>query len=106
AEQYLLAHQDIQTQLDNQAAYDNQVLVARGYGALRTYPTPPASVEAKLNSMTGMTSKQKAAIYNQPDVAQWMQQDAVYNLTKGAALAQIQGNSPSSKTLGAVNDLS
>ena len=107
AEQFLISHQNVQNQLDNQAAYDNQVLVARGYGALRTYPTPPVSVQTKLNSInSSMTSKQKAAIYDQPDVAQWMQQDAVYNLTKGAALAQIQGNSPNSKTLGAVNDLS
>jgi hypothetical protein len=110
AEQFLLSHDDVQTQLDNQASYDNQVLVARGYGALRTYPTPPATVEAKLSSMPKgndkASKKARATIYDEPDVASWMQQDAVYNLTKGAGLAQIQGNSPSSKTLGAINDLS
>jgi len=99
AENYLLANPDVQKQMDNQANYTNQLRVAQGYAALKTYPTPSPYVQAKLNSMTGMTSKEKAAVYADPQVAKWSQAEAVYELGKGFALAQLQGNGPSSQTL-------
>ena len=97
--QFLTAHPDVVAQMDKQVAYTNAMRTAQGYSPLRTYPAPSAYVQSKLSSMTGMSSKQKAQVYADPQVAQWSQQDAIYNLTKGSALAEIQGNSPSSKTL-------
>lgn len=104
-EQFLLAHPNVSNQMDKQAAYTNQVRQAEGYKALKGYPNPSPYVEAKLNSMTGMTSKQKAAVYADPQVAAWSQADAIYNLTKGASVAQLAGNNLDSKTLSAANSL-
>ena len=105
AQTFLQSHQDVQDQMDKQAAYTNELRQAEGYGALRTYPKPSPYVQNLLNSMTGMTSKQKAGVYNDPQVAAWSQADAIYNLTKGAGLAQIQGNSLTSKDLKASQSL-
>lgn len=104
-ETFLLAHSNVSDQMDKQAAYDNALRTAQGYKPLKGYPNPSPYVEGKLQSMTGMTSKQKAAVYADPQVATWSQADAIYNLTKGAAVAQLQGNNLTSKDLSAVNSL-
>lgn len=109
AGQYLRSHQDVQDQMDKQATYTNQLRQAEGYGALRTYPKPSPYVQAILDAMpqgNDLASRRARALaYQDPQVAAWSQEDAIYNLTKGAGLAQIQGNSLTSKTLKATQSL-
>lgn len=106
---FLTSHPNVSDQFDKQADYNNALRVSQGYGALRTYPKPNEHVQAILDGMPQGTDaasrKARAIAYQDPEVAAWSQEDAIYNLTKGAGLAQIQGNSLTSKDLKATQSL-
>ena len=96
--QFMKDHPEVSKAFDDFANYTNDVRKAQGFDPLRTYQQPSERVQKLLDSGN------KSA-YNDPEVAQWMQNNAIYTLTKGAALAQIQGNDLSSSTLKNMNSL-
>ena len=96
--QFMKDHPEVGQHFGNIAKYTNDVRQAQGFDPLRTYTQPSARVQQLLDTMGSKA-------YRDPEVAAWSQANAVYNATKDAALAQIQGNDLSSKALGAFNSI-
>lgn len=96
--QFMKDHPEVGQHFGDIAKYTNDVRQAQGFDPLRTYTQPSARVQQLLDTMGSKA-------YRDPEVAAWSQANAVYNATKDAALAQIQGNDLSSKALGAFNSI-
>lgn len=96
--EFMKKHPEVSKAFDSFSKYTNEVRKAQGFSPLRTYQAPTKRVQKLLDS------GDKAA-FKDPEVAQWMQNNSIYSITKDAALAQIQGNDLSAKALKSMNNL-
>lgn len=62
--QFLASHPDVVNQLADQTAYDNQVRVARGYAAVKGYPSATPQLESFINSYNNASKAQRTDIRN------------------------------------------
>lgn len=87
------AHPDLLQQFQASHDYTNQMRTAQGYTPLASAPTASQRVQSLLNQASATTDKKvRAQIYGDPEVATYMQAQNVYQLSKNAGLAQLQGN--------------
>jgi hypothetical protein len=77
------------------STYANEVRKAQGFAPMRTYPQASERVQKLMD----------AGDFKDTEVAQFMQDLNMYNVTSEGALAQIQGNTMSSKGLKATKNL-
>jgi len=99
-QQLIQQHPELLQQFAAQHDYTNAVRSAEGYQPLQGAPTPSQRVQSLLNAASASTDKStRAKIYGDPEVAAYMQASNAYNLSKNAALAQLQGNQLNQKAL-------
>ncbi len=92
---YMDANQEIGQHFKALSKYSNDVRVAQGVNPLRTYPEASKRVQGLMD--TGN--------FKDPEVSKYLQDMNLYNITKDSALAQIQGNDMTPKSLKAINSM-
>lgn len=104
--QMLLDHPELLQQFQAEHDYTNQMRQAEGYTPLNGSPTPSSRVQSLLNQASASGSKSVAAqIYSDPEVSAYLQASSVYELSKNAGLAQLQGNQLDQQALKAAYEI-
>lgn len=93
--QFIAANPSLQDQFNKQTVYYNQLRVAEGYAANKTYPQITPQIQANLN----------AKRYSDPATQNYLNQVAEYNVIEGGANAQFQGTELSQPALKGIKSL-
>ena len=95
--EYIKAHPDLQTQMDKQFQYSNDVLKAKGQAAMKEYPTATPKVQSFIDSYLAADKATRKGMRNSnpgmyQNMVAYFDSTDLYGIGQQASLSQLQGN--------------